>query len=147
VNRLDDLDENSMVTRLKRARENLDSLKNSQRAGSDNVVVKRLATGNTVDFITTFGYHDVRIWELTITPSDQTFPNSSYVWHIFWVAASSAGSGTATTLTELLGADSNGVRKARLYIMGTTPAASLTWGIRYVVYAIGNATLSIVQIA
>lgn len=147
MSRVDQLQENSMVSRLKAARLVFDALKSSQRRGSDSVVVKRVASGNTVDFTTTFSYHQVRIWELTISPADPTFPNSSYIWHIFWVAATTSGPGTGTVLSEVLAPDANGTRKARLYIMGTTPSASATWGIRYVIYAIGDLNVSVAQIA
>lgn len=144
--RIKNLSENEMVKRLTDLRAKLDSLKNSQRAGSQNVVIKRIATGNNIDFTMNVSYHTISIWEVTITPSDSTFANTTFIWRIFWNAITVSGSGTVEIIEDVL-PPSGGTRKARIYAVGTTNPTTATFGMRTVVYAIGNATLSIVQIA
>ena len=149
MKRTDNLQENSIVTRLKADRLAFDAIKTSQRAGSSNVNIRRIINSSDpswVDFTTTIAYHQLRIFELTITPAAGTASNGLFVWRIFFNVITTTGTGTTQTNADVFPADANGVRKARVYILGTTPSTSVTYGMRVVLYTIGQATFSIAQI-
>jgi hypothetical protein len=146
VNRLDGLAENEPFKRLADLRENLRAKKTTQRTGSENVATTRTVSGSTYDFSMSLTYHNIMAFELTVSPIDNTFPNSSFVWHLFY-NADVVGTGFARLIVEGFPPDPvTGVRINRVYGMGTSPSDSVTYNVRVVIYSIGGVTFDVAQI-
>lgn len=145
MSRLDALPENSIVSRVALLRQTFNELKGSQRTGSADLQPSRVVTTNTYDINTTVTYNNITIWEVVFTPNNRPSPNTGFLWKIFYNATLISGTANFLEVTEQLPGDTSIITQ-RLYLMGRASGFNSVLGIKIVIYAIGNGTISISQI-
>lgn len=144
--RLDGLQESQLVTRIQALDTNITDLKNSQYAGSANMITERALSGAVPDFAASVVYQTTTAYELTINARDSTFAENPFIWQVFWDVVNSPATTGFLEVTEA-SVPANGQAKYRLYLWGTD-AAHLpeTLDIVVVIYGLNIGTFSVVQI-
>jgi hypothetical protein len=146
MSRLDRLAENQLVDRLTKVRQDFDELKATrQTMGSTNVVLQRVVSTATSDFSVVASYNVINIWDVTYTPTSSAILGSAYVWKIFFSGSSPTGSGAQVTFTEFRGVSGN-AWTYRFCVIGTTPSQTLSYGVKVILYAMTQGSISVSQI-
>lgn len=143
--RLQHLPANQLLAQVTSLQETLDALKTAQRAGSGDIQLQRIVTGNAIDFTATIASGAQTIWQVTFTPKDTTFANSGWVWHTFFDIVSQ--SGTVAWDFQEEGLLTDGVTQSwRMYFAGITSGTTSVVNFLVVLYAIGDGTMSFTKI-
>ena len=143
--RLQQLPANRLVQQVTTLQQTLDALKTAQTAGSTDIQLTRVVTGNPIDFTATIASGAQTIWEVTFTPNDTTFVNSGWVWHFFFDIVNQSGTVVYDYEVEAL-IPTRTTQSSRIYFAGITSGTTTVVNFVVVIYAIGSGTISLTQI-
>jgi hypothetical protein len=137
--RLAMLAENEIVRRVKALMRLRDEIKAvGQRFGSDSVVTKRVFSAAEYDIQVDYIINQVKIVEVTFTPSNPDDPNTSLVYRMDFISTTS-GTDYVDDMEVWRLKPVNGVQKWRIYLTGNAPPNEADWWrAKFYFYASGN---------
>lgn len=146
MGRLDLLPENELVRRITALTRLRDELKSKQIFGSDSVQTARVFSANPFDIQVDDVQFNNRVVEVTFTPADTTYTDSSLVYSLHTEGVQKVNPNAVVDVFVERQKPSGGVQKWRVYLSGSDFYPTEWVRLKFYFYATGNGQISAVLI-